>query len=60
MSNWYPNSNKHKAQHCGYKGRPTKSQVKGLLDLYSACSIVKETPMPKVKKEIGIQLKLDF
>jgi hypothetical protein len=59
MSNWHPNSNKHKAQHCGYKDRPTKESINALLSLYSACSVVKETPL-KTKKEIGIQLKLDF
>jgi len=31
---WHPNSRKHKAMHCGYKGKPTKGQVNALLDMY--------------------------
>jgi len=58
MNKWNPNSAKHKAQHCGYNGKPSKGQIKGLLDLYSACATIKEAP--KTKKEIGIQLKLNF
>jgi hypothetical protein len=60
MSNWNPNSTKHKAQHCGYKGKPTKQSVNALLSLYSACAVVKQTPNPVSKKEIGKQLKFDF
>lgn len=60
MSKWHPNSAKHKAQHCGYKGRPTKETVNALLNLYSACSVIKERPEPETKKEIGKQLKFPF
>jgi|688.fasta_scaffold1548714_1 hypothetical protein len=42
MSNWNPNSKKHKAQHCGYKVKPTKQNVNSLLNLYSACSVIYE------------------
>ena len=33
---------KHKAKHCGYKGKPTKESVNSLLNLYSACSVIYE------------------
>ena len=42
MSNWNPNSKKYKAQHCGYKVKPTKQNVNSLLNLYSACSVIYE------------------
>jgi len=60
MSKWNPNSAKHKAQHCGYKDKPTKQSVNALLGLYSACQVTKETPMPMSKKEVGKQLKFSF
>jgi hypothetical protein len=60
MSNWNPNSTKHKAQHCGYKAKPTKQNVNSLLNLYSACSMVKDKPTPANKKESNKQLKFNF
>jgi hypothetical protein len=61
MSKWHPNSSTHKANHGGYKQRPSKGSVNALLGLYSACNVVaKEMPKPIVKKEIGVQLKINF
>jgi hypothetical protein len=61
MSKWHPNSNKHKANHCGYKQRPSKASVNALLGLYASCQVVaKEMPKPIVKKEVGVQLKINF
>jgi hypothetical protein len=42
---WNPNSNKHKANHCGYKKKPTQGQVNALLGMYSGTQ-----PQPKTKK----------
>lgn len=55
---WHPNSNKHKAQHRGYKGRPTKKEVNALMGMYAACA--KATTSKPVKKQPGAQLKLKF
>lgn len=61
MNNWHPNIARHKAQHGGYKGKPTKGEVNGLLSLYSGCKAIKtKSPMPVSKKEIGVQLKITF
>lgn len=49
---WHPNSNKHKANHCGYKQKPTKGQVNALIDLY------KGEEKPPKKKNTNIQLDL--
>jgi hypothetical protein len=65
---WNPNTNKHKAQHGGYKGRPTRSEVNALLNLYGGIHAIvvgesqvndKKVAKP-VKKEIGNQLSFDF
>lgn len=64
---WNPNSEKHKAMHGGYKGRPTKSAVLGLLSFYSGISASskmlnqREDIFEKttVKKEC-VQLKFNF
>lgn len=56
--NWNPNSNKHKAKHGGYKVKPSKSEVKALLNLYSSTS--NKTVMPIAKKQEGVQLKIEF
>jgi hypothetical protein len=55
---WNPNSNKHKAQHGGYKQKPTRQQVKALLDLYAGVQVVNRTK--PTKKEEGNQLSFDF
>lgn len=62
MSKWHPNSAKHKAQHCGYKGRPTKQSVNSLLNLYSACSVIYEQgkKLDEVKNKNGEQLEFPF
>jgi len=55
---WHPNSNKHKANHCGYKSKPSRKSVLALMNLYAKCSdVAKNSP---TKKQIGIQLKLEF
>lgn len=54
------NNIKHKAKHCGYKAKPTKQNVNSLLNLYSACSMVKDKPTPANKKESNKQLKFNF
>ena len=56
MSEWNPNSSQHKAKHCGYKKRPTKSNIKALLDLYSACQLTDNGTITKT--EINKQLKI--
>jgi hypothetical protein len=55
----HPNSKKHKAQHCGYKRKPAKKEVNALMGLYAGISnvVIKQAP---VKKQAGVQLKLDF
>ena len=57
--NFNPNSNTHKANHGGYKQKPTRSQVKALLDLYAGVSKA-VAPKSVVKKQEGAQLKFDF
>lgn len=58
MANWNPNSNKHKANHCGYKGRPTKREVSALMGMYAAAA--KFTRIMTVKEAPGVQLKLNL
>jgi|TARA_R110000782_G_scaffold21110_2_gene56895 hypothetical protein len=49
-----PNSAKHKANHKGYKTKPTQQQVKALLGLYS-----NNNPQPNTNfKTQPTQLKL--
>lgn len=55
---WNPNSAKHKAQHGGYKQKPTRAQVKATLDLYAGVQIVTHTK--PTRKEEGNQLSFDF
>lgn len=52
--NYNPNSNKHKATHCGYKRKPSKKQVQTALSFFDTRDIV------KVKVPEGAQLKLDL
>jgi hypothetical protein len=56
-----PNSKKHKANHCGYKNKPTKTEVKALLSLY-ANTLAIDKPIKTIvtKKEIGTQMKINF
>lgn len=52
---------KHKAMHCGYKKKPTKGQVNGLLNLYMGCHQAIQEMKPKTEKKglkEGTQLKL--
>ena len=62
MSNWNPNSAKHKAQHGGYKSKPTKETVNSLLNLYSACSLIYELgkKLNEEQNKNGEQLKFPF
>jgi hypothetical protein len=60
MSNWNPNSAKHKAMHGGYKTKPTKQGVSALLNLYSGCQVNKQEIVIVNKKESNKQLKIEF
>lgn len=55
---WNPNSNTHKANHGGYKQKPTRAQVNATLNLYAG--VAAETKQRPVKKVEGAQLKFDF
>ncbi len=50
---------RHRAEHSGYKGKPTKGQVLGLMALYSGVSEMVVTDKP-IKKTLGVQLRLEF
>jgi hypothetical protein len=52
---WHPNSNKHKATHCGYKSKPTQGQVTMLLSMYSG---VAPLPKKKLQKKFGNSLAI--
>lgn len=51
---WNPNSQKHKANHGGYKQKPSQVQVSALLSMYKETLAVEK---PKEKK-VGVQLKI--
>ena len=51
------NSAKHKANHGGYKSKPSKQSIKALMDLYAGVSIMPEPITPKMAST-GNQLKL--
>lgn len=56
MSNWQPNSNKHKANHCGYRKKPSRKEVNALMMFYRGIDAVERiTP---VREKEGVQLKL--
>ena len=55
---WNLNSNKHKVMHGGYKGKPTKTDVRALFSLYAGIQTANVVAI--AKKQEGIQLKLDF
>lgn len=54
------NQNKHKANHCGYKKKPTKKEVNALLDLYAGIErdTYKLTMTMKIEPMPGTQLSL--
>lgn len=58
MSNWHPNSNKHKARHGGYRAKPSRKEVNALMGMYAA--IATKTKVSPVKKQKGVQLKINF
>ena len=58
MSNWNPNSNKHKAKHGGYSSRPAKRDIAALMQMMAGCSEAAKSST--VKKIEGAQLKLKF
>ena len=67
MSKFHPNSAKHKAQHCGYRGKPTKKAVHAIMDLYKNVSNEEIMKIfPDIKPSIvddsfnNGQTKLDF
>lgn len=45
---WNPNSNEHKAKHGGYKGKPTKAQVKATLSFFDTSGLFKDMDFGKV------------
>lgn len=51
------NSAKHKANHSGYKKRPTQKAVNALLDFYAGASKLPEAIKPRMEKP-GTQLSL--
>lgn len=53
----HPNSAKHKANHSGYKSKPTKKAVNALLSLYAGISELPEVITP-ANRQPGVQLKL--
>lgn len=66
---WHPNSNKHKAQHGGYRRKPLRSEVKALMSFYGDLNLVaidlaqeeKDKKVARsVRKESGSQLSFDF
>ena len=59
MSNWHPNSNKHKATHGGYRVKPSRKDVNALMGMYAGVAQVSAKITP-VKKQEGAQLKLNF
>jgi hypothetical protein len=58
MKSWHPNSNKHKAAHGGYNGKPAKKDVLALLDLYNVANQMAK--VRAVRQEKGTQLKLEL
>ena len=67
----HPNTKKHKANHGGYKGRPTKSEVRANLNFWTELKNKKTLPEDEMDEldllfgetaekinKIGIQLKL--
>ncbi len=61
---WNPNSNKHKAMHGGYKGKPTKSQVKTTINFFDTSDIDFSNMTTIVatsgENKPGTQLKMDL
>ena len=55
-----PNSTKHKANHGGYKDRPTKGQVKALVNLYVGCQVLPKAPIQNVKVDSNGQYRMIF
>jgi len=55
----HPNTKKHKAQHGGYRNKPTGKEVQANLDFWSILSSVEIKPRA-VRVEAGVQLKLDL
>lgn len=53
--NWNPNSRKHKANHRGYKSKPTKQQAMATFNFFDLRGV--EIPAPIAP---GTQLKLEL
>jgi hypothetical protein len=54
----HPNSKKHKANHCGYKQKPSQGTIKGLLDLYAGIAEAAGTLKKPLEPKPGTQLSL--
>jgi len=58
MKNWHPNSAKHKANHRGYKGRPTKNQVISLLDFYNPGDKMAKVSLARQEGDAQLRMEL--
>lgn len=62
---WNPNSAKHKAEHGGYRDKPTKSELKANFDFWASIKnfpvkVANVSSTSGTSKPIGTQLKLNF
>ncbi len=63
---WNPNSAKHKAEHGGYRDKPTQKEVRANLDFWASMrnfpvdKVVNVSSTPGLTKPKGTQLKLNF
>ena len=57
---WHVNSNKHKAMHGGYKGKPSKKEVTNLCSIYLNCLSTAKTKKTQVKVDKNGQIEFDF
>lgn len=56
----YQTQIKHKAQHGGYRQKPSNKEVNALLGLYEGISKAVLYPINKPQPKVGEQLKLNF
>jgi superfamily II DNA or RNA helicase len=60
----HPNSSKHKATHCGYNSKPSRTQVQATLSFFDTRDFSKMTAIVATpgqgKTMLGTQLKLDL
>jgi hypothetical protein len=51
---WNPNSAKHKANHGGYRTKPTQEQVKATLSFYSGITPIEKQPPKKDNQQLKL------